>query len=251
MLAWLGVGAVSGGSRGRRSRPAARMFLTVWEAARAEGQGAGARGLEPGVAVLPPQPHDAEHGLVALLRVGAAFEDAGDERPGRRAGLLGLADEPRRRPLGVRAVGARHVPGRHGTAARRSGAGARSRGGPGRRPRRSPWCSGCWFESNLRSQYPCSSRSRTFPLRVPPGRQGSRFWPTATPSPSVVEPIEHRATSVAGQDIEGNHPPSHERPESRYPCILPAPLPDRILSAAWPACRSSAQTEWLSSNGCG
>ena len=39
------------------------------EAAGPEGDGAGARGVEPRAAVLPPQPHEPEHGLVHLLRV--------------------------------------------------------------------------------------------------------------------------------------------------------------------------------------
>ena len=79
------------------------------EAARAEGDGTGAGGVEPVVAVLPPQPHDPEHGPVSLLWVGAALEDSGDELTGRRSNLLGPPDEARRRPLGVRAMGAGHV----------------------------------------------------------------------------------------------------------------------------------------------
>ena len=70
----VGVGAVSaGGSRGRRSWPVARRFLTVWKR-QEPSDGAGARGVEAVVAVLPPQPHEREHGLVALLGVGAALE---------------------------------------------------------------------------------------------------------------------------------------------------------------------------------
>ena len=54
------------------------------------------------------------HGLVPLLRVGAALEDSSDERTGRRSDRLGPADEARRCPLGVGAVGARHVLGHGG-----------------------------------------------------------------------------------------------------------------------------------------
>ena len=39
----------------------------------------------------------------------ATLDDLGDELSGRRSGLLGPTDQPRRRPLGMRAVGARHV----------------------------------------------------------------------------------------------------------------------------------------------
>ena len=89
------------------------MFRTGVEAAGAEGEGAGAgaRRVEPVVAVLPPQAHDAEHGPVALLGVRAAPQNSVHELAGRGTGLLGPADEPRRRPLGVGAVGARHVLG--------------------------------------------------------------------------------------------------------------------------------------------
>ena len=64
----------------------------------------------------PPRgpPHDPEHGLVALLRVGAALEDSGDELTGRRPDLLGPPDEARRRPLGVGSMGAGHVLGHGG-----------------------------------------------------------------------------------------------------------------------------------------
>ena len=64
--------------------------------------------------MLPPQPHESEHGLVPLLRVRAALEDSSDELTGRRSDLLGPADEARWCPLGMRAVGARHVLGHGG-----------------------------------------------------------------------------------------------------------------------------------------
>ena len=111
-----------GGRRGRLGRrlqgptvlAGGEDVLDGVEAAGAEGDGAGARGVEPGVAVLPPQPHESEHGLVPLLRVRAALEDSSDELTGRRSDLLGPTDEARWCPLGVGAVGARHVLGHGG-----------------------------------------------------------------------------------------------------------------------------------------
>ena len=55
------------------------------------------------------QTHDAEHGPIPLLWMGAALQEAGDELTGRGADLLGPAVEARQRPLGVGAVGAGHV----------------------------------------------------------------------------------------------------------------------------------------------
>ena len=55
-------------------------------------------------AVLAPEPHQAETGAIALLGMWPAFQDAADQPPRRRAGLLGPRDEPGRRPLGMRAV---------------------------------------------------------------------------------------------------------------------------------------------------
>ena len=118
-----GRGAEGGGSpEGDRSRrlqgqtvlAGGEVVLDGVETAGAEGHGAGARGVEPGVSVLPPQPHDPEHGLVALLRVEAALEDSSDEPAGCRADRFGPADEARRCPLGVGALGARHVLGHGG-----------------------------------------------------------------------------------------------------------------------------------------
>ena len=84
------------------------------EAAGAEGLRPGAGRLEPDVSVTAPQLHDAKTGPVPLLGVRAALQDPGDELSGRRSDLLGPADEPRRRPLGMRAVGAGHVLGHGG-----------------------------------------------------------------------------------------------------------------------------------------
>ena len=84
------------------------------EAAGAEGEGAGAGGVEPGVAVLPPQTHDPQDGSIPLLRMWAALQDAGDELTGCGSDLLGPTDEARRRPLGVGAMGAGHVLGQGG-----------------------------------------------------------------------------------------------------------------------------------------
>ena len=61
-------------------------------AIRAEGQGPCAGGLEASVAVAPAQAHE-------LARAGGSI---GHQPPGGRAGLFSPADEPRRRPLGMR-----------------------------------------------------------------------------------------------------------------------------------------------------
>ena len=79
----------------------------------AEGQRAGARRLEPEVPVPSPQLHDPQTGAIPLLGVRAALQDPTDELSGLRPDLLNPADQPRRRPFGMRAVGAGHVLG-HG-----------------------------------------------------------------------------------------------------------------------------------------
>ncbi len=89
------------------------MFFDGVIAAGAERQRAGAGRLEPQVSVTPPQPHDPQTGSIAPLRVRATLQNPGNELSGRRSDLVGPADQARRRPLGMRAVGAGHVLG-HG-----------------------------------------------------------------------------------------------------------------------------------------
>ena len=76
-----------------------------------ERRGARARRVEPGGAVAATQAHQAEAGAIALLGVRPAAEDLGDELPGGGPSLFCPADEPRRRPLGMRPVRAGHVLG--------------------------------------------------------------------------------------------------------------------------------------------
>ena len=90
------------------------MLLTVPVAAGAEGQRAVARRFESAVAVLPSQAHDSQTGAISLLGVRAALQDPADELSGRWPDLLSPADQPRRCPLGMRAVGAGHVLNRGG-----------------------------------------------------------------------------------------------------------------------------------------
>ena len=94
-------------------------------AIRAEGQGPCAGGLEASVAVAPAQAHEPQAGAIALLGVRAAPEDLGHQPPGGRAGLFSPADEPRRRPLGMRPVGLGYVLRRGRRLGRRSVGGAR------------------------------------------------------------------------------------------------------------------------------
>src|SRR5262249_43069779 len=79
------------------------------EAIRAEVFGAVTGRFQPIGAVFRPERHQAEAGAIALLRVRAPGEEARDKAAGGRPGLLGPRDQPRRRPLHVRAMGARHV----------------------------------------------------------------------------------------------------------------------------------------------
>src|SRR5262245_56717020 len=79
------------------------------DAIRAELLGAGASGFEPPGAVLAAEPHQSQTRAVPLCGVRATLQDAGDEPAGGGAGLFGPGNQPRGRPLGVRAMGARHV----------------------------------------------------------------------------------------------------------------------------------------------
>ena len=63
----------------------------------ADGDGAGTGGVEPRGAVLSAQTHDPQTGAIALFRVRPALQDFGDEPSRGRPGLLGPANEPRRR----------------------------------------------------------------------------------------------------------------------------------------------------------
>src|SRR3990167_8718016 len=67
--------------------------------ARADGDGAGAGGLEAGVAVALGEAQDPEAGAVALLGVRPIGEDGLDEGGGLRADRAGPRDEARRGPL--------------------------------------------------------------------------------------------------------------------------------------------------------
>ena len=75
----------------------------------AEPLGARTGGVEPVQPVDPAQPHEPETRAIALLGMRAAFEDAGDEPPRGRAGLVGPPDQAGRGPFGVGAMGPRHV----------------------------------------------------------------------------------------------------------------------------------------------
>ena len=68
-------------------------------------------GLEPVRSMEPPQAHQTETRAIALLGMQPALEDAGDEPAGRRTGLFRPRDQPRGRPLGMRAMRVRHVRG--------------------------------------------------------------------------------------------------------------------------------------------
>ena len=59
----------------------------------AEPLGARTGGVEPVQPVDPAQPHEPETRAIALLGMRAAFEDAGDEPPRGRAGLVGPPDQ--------------------------------------------------------------------------------------------------------------------------------------------------------------
>ena len=59
----------------------------------AEPFSARAGGVEPLQPVDPAQAHEPEARAIALLRMRATFEDAGDEPPRRGAGLGGPADQ--------------------------------------------------------------------------------------------------------------------------------------------------------------
>ena len=75
----------------------------------AEPLGARTGGVEPVHPVDPAEPHEAETGAIPLLRMRAAFEDAGDEPPRGGAGLVGPPDQAGRGPFGVGAMRPRHV----------------------------------------------------------------------------------------------------------------------------------------------
>ena len=77
--------------------------------ARADGDRARARGLEPLGAVALGEAQDAEARAVALLGVRAIGEDRLDQLLGGGPDALGPVDDPRRRPLQVLLVGLRHV----------------------------------------------------------------------------------------------------------------------------------------------
>ena len=78
-------------------------------AQRADVQRAAAGGLQTFGGVGAQQPHEPEAAAVALFGVGPALEEPFDERGRVRSGLVAPGDEPRRCPLGVGAVGGRHV----------------------------------------------------------------------------------------------------------------------------------------------
>ena len=59
--------------------------------------------------MLFAQAQDAQAGAEAVLRMDSAFEDVGDNASGVRPCLLGPADQPLRRPLGMFAVALGHV----------------------------------------------------------------------------------------------------------------------------------------------
>ena len=69
----------------------------------------GTRALEPRGRVLLGEPHEAEAGAVALLGMGPLLHDRREERGGGGADGRAPRDQPRRRPLQVRAVRRRHV----------------------------------------------------------------------------------------------------------------------------------------------
>ena len=131
MLSCAGVGSLRPAAR-RAAGPGRRRGCSgrCRSGKGAEGDGAGARRVEPVVAVLPPQAHDAEHGPVPLL--GGAGGSAGcgpragrsRDRPSRPSG--GGATASTRRGRGGHSACAR----RRWTAARRSGAGGRSHADP-------------------------------------------------------------------------------------------------------------------------
>ena len=82
----------------------------------ADGLRAGAGGLQPVVAELAGQPHQAQAGSVALLGVCTVLHLPAHHPGGGRADALTPADELGRRPLQVRPVRGRHVLGHRGEA---------------------------------------------------------------------------------------------------------------------------------------
>ena len=87
---------------GRQPEPVQTMFedrVDMPVGARADGDGAGAGGLEAGGAVAFGETQDAEARAVALLGVRPIGEDGGDEGGGLRADRAGPGDEARRGPL--------------------------------------------------------------------------------------------------------------------------------------------------------
>jgi hypothetical protein len=72
--------------------------------------------FHPGRAVAAREPQDAEAGAEALLGMRLGPHDRLDEGNGRRADLPRLVHHPRRRPLGVTAMRARHVLAHRGVA---------------------------------------------------------------------------------------------------------------------------------------
>ena len=85
--------------------------------ARADGDGAGAGGLQPGGPVALDEAEDAETGAVALLGVRAVGEDGLDEGGGLRAEGAGPVDEAGGGPLQVALMGFGHVGGLGGVPA--------------------------------------------------------------------------------------------------------------------------------------
>ena len=75
----------------------------------AEPLGARTGGVEPVQPVDPAQAHEPEARAIALLRMGAALEDAGDEPPRGGTRLVGPPDQAGRGPFGVGAMRPRHV----------------------------------------------------------------------------------------------------------------------------------------------
>ncbi len=71
--------------------------------------GTGAGGLHAFGAIALTQAHEPEAGPVPLLGVGLGGEEGGDELGRRWARGAGPGDQTRGRPLGMRAVGGRHV----------------------------------------------------------------------------------------------------------------------------------------------